>query len=63
MKKLVASLAVVAFLFSANTFAQEVKKETKAKKAKTEKTSSTEEKKACSSEKKACCASKAEKKA
>lgn len=63
MKKLVAAVAVVALLFSANTFAQEVKKEKKAKKTKTEKTCSTEEKKACSTEKKACCAAKAEKKA
>lgn len=57
MKKLVASLALVA-LFSANAFAQEIKKEVSAKKAKTEKVSTTEEKKACSTDKKACCASK-----
>lgn len=47
MKKLVTSLALVAFLFSASTFAQEIKKEGKAKKAKTEKSCSTEEKKSC----------------
>ena len=63
MKKLVTSLALVAFLFSASTFAQEIKKEGKAKKAKTEKSCSTEEKKSCSSttsaEKKGgCCAAK-----
>lgn len=63
MKKLVTSLAVVALLFSTSTFAQEVKKETKSKKAKTEKTATVEEKKACSIEKKSCCAAKAEKKA
>ncbi|WP_136666713.1 hypothetical protein [Flavobacterium sp. H122] len=63
MKKLAASLAVAALLFSVGTFAQEVKKETKAKKAKTEKNCTVEEKKACSTEKKSCCAAKAEKKA
>ncbi len=57
MKKLVASLALIV-LFSTSTFAQEVKKETSAKKAKTEKACTTEEKKACSTDKKACCASK-----
>jgi len=52
MKKLIASFAVVALLFSASVSAQEVKKD---KKTKTEKA----EKKSCSaSEKKGCCAAK-----
>ncbi|MFK7050881.1 MULTISPECIES: hypothetical protein [Flavobacterium] len=59
MKKLIASVAVVTFLFSSSVFAQEVKEE---KKAKTEKTCSKGDKKACT-EKKACCTKKAEKKA
>ncbi|MES2811049.1 MAG: hypothetical protein V4670_01135 [Bacteroidota bacterium] len=60
MKKLITSLALVTFLFSAAVNAQEVKKERKSKKAKTEKAAcSTEEKKACSTDKKvSCCAAK-----
>ena len=58
MKKVILSMAVVAFLFSMNVYAHETPKEKK-KKAKTEKSCSTEEKKECSTEKKAgCCASK-----
>lgn len=66
MKKLATSIAFATLLFSVNTFAQEIKNDKKAKKAKTEKSCSIEEKKACSStastEKKSCCAAKAEKK-
>lgn len=58
MKKVILSMAVVAFLFSMNVYAHETPKEKK-KKAKTEKNCSMEEKKSCSSEKKtSCCASK-----
>jgi len=63
MKKLVTSLALVAFLFSVSTFAQEIKKEAKTKKAKTEKTTtSSDVKKECHTDKK-CCAKVADKKA
>ena len=54
MKKVILSIAVVAFLFSMNLNAQEKKSE----KAKTEKSCSAAEKKSCSKEKKACCAAK-----
>lgn len=54
MKKVILSMAAVAFLFSMNVNAQEKK----AAKAKTEKSCTTAEKKSCSSEKKACCAAK-----
>ena len=57
MKKLVSSLALVAFLFSMTVNAQEDPKQQK-KKAKTEKTCSAEEKKACAKDKKACCSAK-----
>lgn len=58
MKKIVAILAVTAFMFSMNVNAQEKKKAT-AEKAKTEKTCSTAEKKSCGSEKKGgCCSAK-----
>jgi hypothetical protein len=58
MKKLVSTVALVAFLFSMNVNAQE-KPVAKKAKAKTEKTCSAEEKKSCSAEKKAgCCAAK-----
>jgi hypothetical protein len=51
MKKIVSMLAVVAFLFSMNVNAQEVAKDKKDKKAKTEK--------ACAKDKKGgCCAGK-----
>ena len=51
MKKVVSMLAVVAFLFSMNVIAQEVAKDKKEKKAKSEKT--------CSKDKKgSCCAGK-----
>ncbi|SHJ17434.1 hypothetical protein [Flavobacterium terrae] len=67
MKKLVTAIVFATFLLSVNTFAQEIKSDKKAKKAKSEKSCSTEEKKACSStastDKKSCCAVKAEKKA
>ncbi len=61
MKKVVIMFALVAFLFSMNTNAQEPK--AKKKVAKTEKAAacSKEEKKACASgEKKGCCAHKEE---
>jgi hypothetical protein len=54
MKKVILSMAVVAFLFSMNVNAQEKK----VAKAKTEKSCSVAEKKSCSTAKKACCASK-----
>ena len=54
MKKVILSMAVVAFLFSANVNAQEKKDP----KAKTEKTCSASEKKSCSKDKKSCCAAK-----
>ena len=54
MKKVILSMAVVAFLFSMNVNAQEKK----VAKAKTEKSCSAAEKKSCSASKKACCASK-----
>jgi hypothetical protein len=58
MKKLVSSLALVAFLFSMSVNAQEVEPKQK-KKAKTEKTCSADEKKSCTTEKKAgCCSAK-----
>ncbi|MET0760688.1 MAG: hypothetical protein ABWZ56_09735 [Flavobacterium sp.] len=57
MKKLVSTLALVAFLFSMTVNAQEEPKQKK--KAKTEKSCSTEEKKSCGTEKKAgCCSAK-----
>ena len=55
MKKVILSMAVVAFLFSMNVNAQEKKVPAKAK---TEKSCSTSEKKSCSAAKKACCAAK-----
>ena len=55
MKKVILSMAVVAFLFSMNVNAQEKKV---AAKAKTEKSCSASEKKSCSKDKKACCAAK-----
>ncbi|TBX70344.1 hypothetical protein EZL74_03990 [Flavobacterium silvisoli] len=59
MKKLVSTVALVAFLFSMNVNAQEKPAAKKKEKAKTEKTCSAEEKKSCSTEKKAgCCAAK-----
>lgn len=59
MKKLVSTLALVAFLFSMTVNAQEEPKQAKKAKAKTEKACSTEEKKACGTEKKAgCCSAK-----
>ncbi len=63
MKKLVTSLALVAFLFSATVNAQEIKKEKADKKAKTEKPCTTADKKACSTtanadKKGGCCAAK-----
>lgn len=59
MKKLISSLALVAFLFSMSVNAQEVEPKQQKKKAKTEKSCSTEEKKSCTTEKKAgCCSSK-----
>lgn len=63
MKKLITSLTLVAFLFTVSTFAQEIKKEAKTKKAKTEKTCTTSEKKSCSAsantdKKGGCCAAK-----
>lgn len=57
MKKVILSMAVVAFLFSINIYAQE-KQEKKVAKAKTEKACSSSEKKGCEKDKKACCASK-----
>jgi hypothetical protein len=54
MKKVILSMAVVAFLFSMNLTAQEKKSE----KAKTEKSCSTAEKKSCGKAKMSCCASK-----
>ena len=54
MKKVILSMAVVAFLFSMNINAQEKK----VVKAKTEKSCSASEKKSCSKDKKACCAAK-----
>ena len=58
MKKIVSTLAIVAFLFSMNTIAQERQPAKKAT-AKTEKSCSAAEKKSCSGEKKAgCCAAK-----
>jgi len=59
MKKIVSTLAIVAFLFSMNVNAQE-KKTAKKAKAKTEKTCTAAEKKECASgEKKGgCCAAK-----
>ncbi|AMA49134.1 MULTISPECIES: hypothetical protein [Flavobacterium] len=62
MKKLISSVALVAFVFSSSVFAQEVKEEKKDKKEKMEKTCSKGDKKACT-DKKACCTKKAEKKA
>ena len=51
-------MALFAFLFSVNSYAQE-KQEKKVAKAKTEKSCSVSEKKACAmGEKKACCAAK-----
>lgn len=59
MKKVILSMAVIAFMFSMNVNAQEKK----VAKAKTEKSCSAAEKKSCSKDKKSCCASKmAEKK-
>lgn len=59
MKKLVSSLALVAFLFSMTVNAQEVEPKQQKKKAKTEKTCSADEKKSCTTEKKAgCCSAK-----
>ncbi len=62
MKKLVLSVALVAFLSSMTLNAQEEPKQEK-KKAKTEKSCSAEEKKSCTTEKKGgcCSAKKAEK--
>lgn len=58
MKKLVSTLALVAFLFTMNGNAQE-KQDPKKEKTKTEKTCSASEKKSCSSGKKmSCCAAK-----
>ena len=54
MKKIILSMAVVAFLFSMNVNAQEKK----VAKAKTEKSCSATEKKSCNKAKMACCASK-----
>ncbi|WP_293892655.1 hypothetical protein [Flavobacterium sp.] len=54
MRKVILSMAVVAFLFSVNVNAQEKK----VAKAKTEKSCSAAEKKSCSKDKMACCASK-----
>ena len=54
MKKVILSMAVVAFLFSMNVNAQEKK----VAKAKTEKACSASEKKSCSKDKKSCCAAK-----
>ncbi|RTY95141.1 hypothetical protein [Flavobacterium sp. GT3R68] len=57
MKKLVSTLALVAFLFSMNVNAQEDPKQKKT--TKTEKACTTAEKKACATEKKGgCCAAK-----
>lgn len=57
MKKLVSTLALVAFLFSVNVNAQDDTKDKK--KAKTEKACSTAEKKSCAMEKKGgCCSAK-----
>lgn len=67
MKKIVSSLAIVAFLFSVNVNAQEQPRQKKRVKATTEKAAVTttvlpEEKKECatSGAKKACCAAKKE---
>lgn len=59
MKKIVSTLAIVAFLFTMNVNAQE-KKVTKKATAKTEKSCSTAEKKECASgaKKGGCCAAK-----
>lgn len=59
MKKIVPTMALVAFLFAMNVNAQETPKQKK--KAKTEKACSTEEKKACATEAKSggCCSKKA----
>ena len=58
MKKVISTMALFAFLFSVNSYAQE-KQEKKVAKAKTEKSCSVSEKKACAmGEKKACCAAK-----
>ncbi|MEO5777078.1 MAG: hypothetical protein ABIQ27_09230 [Flavobacterium sp.] len=54
MKKVILSMAVVAFMFTMNINAQEKK----VAKAKTEKSCSAAEKKSCSKDKKACCAAK-----
>lgn len=58
MKKVVSMLALVAFLFSVNVNAQEVAKEKKSKKAKTEKSCSKDEKKCDKDKKGGCCAGK-----
>ena len=59
MKKLVSTLAIVAFLFSMNVNAQE-KKASKKATAKTEKSCTPAEKKECASDAKkgGCCAAK-----
>jgi hypothetical protein len=58
MKKVISMMAIAAFMFSVNGFAQE-KQDKKQDKAKTEKTCSAAEKKECSKDKKAgCCAAK-----
>lgn len=57
MKKILSTLAVVAFLLAIPAHAQEKPKQSK--KAKTEKSFTSEEKKACATEKKAgCCSAK-----
>lgn len=58
MKKVILSMAVVAFLFSMNVNANNETPKNKKKEAKTEKSCSTAEKKSCSKDKKACCAAK-----
>lgn len=58
MKKVILSMAVVAFLFSVNVNAAPDPKAKKKAVAKTEKSCTAAEKKACSTDKKACCASK-----